>query len=857
MPESSGPPGHRLPDYPYLSRCAVAKLSADAKLQSLIDLVVFPLLRVDMRAWQITLHNYAFESWYGAALTLPMPYEALFAPPLNRDLCRRRPAPNWSGDWWGRLTIRLPAGARHGAQERLAALDARPLNADAGKDAVFLVMRPAEKWLLHLPHLSYLETVLQNFPAFVGFRDAEGKLMVASGNVEEVFQGRADELQGKNIADILPAPVLRTVKRLDAQAVAGRRRVVADIHWLENALGSDDEDRAVWLHTVRDPLFDRAGNYIAMMTTATDVSDRYRIETQLNRRDVLLRATARAAGLLLPAMEDFDGAINEALGLLGAAAQADRVYVWRFSQRGGARAKYYATQVYEWVNAGIEPWQEPEKTQDAVITGRAELWLEMFRKGECINTLVDALPDAERAVMREQGIQSILLAPVICRGKLWGFIGFDDCSRRRVWTRPEENILRTAGALIGSVLDNHQMKQALLESNQRLARSVKAAGKLAGEATRASRSKSDFLANVSHEIRTPMNAIVGLTYLALQREIGPDVRDFLEKIQDAARSLLGLIDDILDFSKIEAGTLELENVRFSLRETLMAVHDELKSRALEKRLRVHLHIDENVPDLLEGDPLRLRQVLGKLIANAVKFTERGSVETSVSVDRLDGSRVRLRFAVRDTGIGISPEARRHIFAAFDQADSSTTRKYGGTGLGLAICMRLAALMRGSIGCNSEPGKGSTFFFTAEFTLPEPAAGSRDSAATDGSGRFVGKRVLLVEDNAINQLIATELLEQAGFTVHVAGTGYEALDALEAEAFDIVLMDIQMPQMDGYTATRKIREDPRFARLPILAMTANAMPRDRERSLAAGMNSHIAKPIQPEELLAELGRWLPN
>ena len=520
------------------------------------------------------------------------------------------------------------------------------------------------------------------------------------------------------------------------------------------------------------------------------------------------------------------------------------------------------------------------------------------------------------------------------------------------------------------------------------------AKEIAEEATKA---KSDFLANMSHEIRTPMNAIIGLSHLALGTALNRKQRDYLSKISASANNLLGIINDILDFSKIEAGKLDMEAVDFNLVEVLDTLANVIGMKSGEKGLELIVDLDPEVPPGLNGDPLRLNQILINLANNAIKFTEQGEITiTAKLVERTDEG-VILRFAVQDTGIGMTPEQQERLFQAFSQADSSTTRKFGGSGLGLSISKRLIDMMGGEVGVESEPGQGSTFWFTARFgigaepkartqrALPEElqdlrvlvvddhptartilarylesfgfvtgevASGAEaleeleqtelpyqlvlidwhmpgmdgieatqrihasnrittqpqiimvsaygraelvEQAEAEGISHFLvkpispsslydavleamghglervsrasdavpaqaslrGARVLLVEDNEINQQVAEELLSQAGIDVTIANDGQQGIALLSAQpdAFDGVLMDIQMPVMDGYTATREIRQDAHFQTLPIIAMTANAMVGDRDKALAVGMNDHVAKPIDVKELFDVLNRWL--
>jgi signal transduction histidine kinase/CheY-like chemotaxis protein len=388
----------------------------------------------------------------------------------------------------------------------------------------------------------------------------------------------------------------------------------------------------------------------------------------------------------------------------------------------------------------------------------------------------------------------------------------------------------------------------------------------------ANRAKSEFLANMSHEVRTPMNGILGMTDLVLDTPLTPEQRQYLRMVKSSADALLTIVNDILDFSKIEAGKLRLDSEPFRLRETLRAALNPLVVRAAAKGLTLTDHVAADVPDALVGDAGRLAQVLLNLVGNAVKFTERGwvTVEVARAADpAVDPGGVRLEVVVRDTGVGIAAEQQVHIFDAFTQADSSTARRYGGTGLGLAICTQLVALMDGRVWVESEPGRGSAFHVSARFAAqPEPVSDPTSMSSAEATVQASPRprrslRVLLAEDNPVNQTLAVRLLEREGHVAIVARNGREALAALEREPFNLVLMDVQMPEMDGFEATREIRArercgalppPPGFPRLPVIAMTAHAMTGDRERCLEAGMDDYLSKPVQPRALVAALLRW---
>jgi len=718
---------------------------------------------------------------------------------------------------------------------------------------------------------------------------------------------------------------------------------------------------------------------IRISGTLQDVTDLKISDELLQRRDRLLAAVNDAANILLATTaSQFDQSVVNVLNILGMATEVDRVYVWKNELMDNELG---CTQVCE-SSPGVEPQQGNELTVSIKYREAIPTWEACLSAGDCVNNIVRLMPQAEQDQLSPQGIISILVAPVMFRNEFWGFIGFDDCQRERIWDKTEAGILKSAGMLIASAIQRQQTERALIQAKD--------------VAEMATKAKSDFLARMSHEIRTPMNAILGMIYLCLQTDLSNKQWDYLTKTQSAAHSLLGVINDILDFSKIEAGKLELEAVPFSLQATVKEIIDVVRVNAEEKGLKLISNIDPCFCDQLVGDPLRLRQILLNLIGNAIKFTKIGEITITVRQNdaqfRENSEKICILFEVKDTGIGLKPEQVNTVFESFSQADGSTTRKYGGTGLGLSIVKSLVELMGGKVYATSVFGLGTTFYFSIIFVKShaEPELSSavllnqrrvllvdddandlevltnmmqayrmdvrsartgakalemlEEATAIEAPFELVlidwrmprmdgvetirnirqsektivpphilmtsaydrqeclrhvqglnvcdvlikpvqpdrfkailktvfredlthktdeeradirGTKILLAEDNKINQLVATELLTILGVDVTIANNGIEAVEAVKKTTFDLILMDIQMPEMDGLTATRMIRklDKPEVNKMPILAMTANATDLDYQKSLEIGMNDHLTKPIDPEKLRIALEKWV--
>ncbi|MEN6665749.1 MAG: response regulator [Phycisphaerae bacterium] len=826
--------------------------------------------------------------------------------------------------------------------------------------------------------------LVEGSPNTVQLFDNEGRYLTVNRPGLATMGCELSDLIGRPYVDVWPPQSRPLVQAAVAEVLAGRRGE------FEAPFRRADGFEIIWQVTLT-PTSQQGQRVSQFVGVCSDITARKRTEELLRHRDRLLAAVSEATAALL-SVTDLSLSVQQSLQTVGRAAGVDRVYVFE-NHDETAGGRHLMSQRYEWASEVVTPEIDNPELQDLPYDTMSPTWYDELASGTPIVGLVQNLPQPLRDLLQSQGIVSILLLPIMVDGGFWGFIGFDDCHCRRRWDDSESTILATLGSAIGGAITRRRAEMALDEARRR-------AEAAAWKESVANAAKSDFLARMSHEIRTPMNGVVGMTDLLARTTLTDQQRRYARIVKSSALSLLTIINDVLDFSKIEAGKLELHSSEFDLRTIVEDTVEMFAQRADQKGLELVSLVEAPVPFKVRGDSDRLRQILVNLIGNAMKFTERGEIVVRARLVRISGGKAQVRFTIRDTGAGISPENIDRLFKTFSQVDSFATRKHSGTGLGLAICKRLAELMGGATGVESEEGKGSTFWFTATLDtcnqlprhtvaalaelsrkpvlvvddnpssrhalcelleswgltaktspggaealealrrhsvsqnpfgivladLQMPGIGGEEllqrivadaaiaptvrvllvpsetsledgnyyraahacvfkpvhqsrlfdeivqavarskglsesptrpeapAAALSAAPRDIS--ILLAEDNEVNQELAAEILRMGGLRCEVVANGRDAVDLLMKKKFDLVLMDCQMPEMDGLEATRAIRSKEsigmvmarRSGRIPIVALTANAVSGERDKCTEAGMDAFISKPFVPDELI---------
>jgi PAS domain S-box-containing protein len=686
-----------------------------------------------------------------------------------------------------------------------------------------------------------LRTLINAMPEVVCFKDGQGRWLEANSFDLDLFQLSEVDYRGKKDSELAAFSPFYRDAFLSCEATDETAWLVGGPSRVEEIIPRPDGS-SLTFDVIKIPMFHQDGQRKGLLVVGRDITERKRAE------EGLLQAKL-AAELAHKEWEGTFDAVPDLIALIDTSHRILRVNRAMAEKVGRSFQDMVGRHCYEIVHGLHHP---PSFCPHAeLLASGKEEHCEVFeeRLGCTFDVTVIPLCDASGNI----------------RGSV--HVMHDITERKRAADalqkayEASEQLVEERTRHLKNV--NEDLNNEIIE-RKRLEKEIRQAKEKAESANKA---KSEFLANMSHEIRTPMNAMLGLTKLALRRELGEEAREFLEGAMEAGSSLVQIVNDILDFSKIEAGRINLEHEAFELRTLLDKIVKTYVPAAQKKGISLDVRVDENAPDWLQGDQGRLRQVLVNLIGNALKFTQEGAVAVSVSPEpegmrpmNASEDQVRLLFAVSDTGIGIPSGKTGIIFDSFTQADSSTTKRFGGTGLGLAISKKLTNMMGGAIWVESVLDKGSTFSFTAAFDRPEEGERVADQVEVQPVLLPTSLRILLVEDDRMNQIFAEAVLTNAGHAVDFANNGLQALKMLETGPYDIILMDISMPEMDGDQAARFIRSSTSGAfdpQIPIVAMTAHALKGDRERFLASGMNGYIAKPVDEEELLLVIAQALAH
>ncbi len=590
-------------------------------------------------------------------------------------------------------------------------------------------------------------------------------------------------------------------------------------------------------HEVTNSFIDDIGGKRHILSIFRDVTKRKEDEFLLKKKDRLLQGISEATKKLIDANE-FELGFNEALEVLGTAAEVDRVYIYKHCEDEVTGERYISMQ-YEWASLTASRQISNNALKKLSYSRFGALnFYENFENGNSLKFIIKNLPDAYKKMFIDSSIKSLILVPIMVDGKYWGFIGFDECQKDRVWTDNEESLLITVASTLGAVIKRNTIRDEIILKNEELDKAL-------NKAEKAARAKSEFLALMSHEIRTPMNGVIGMTGLLLDSNLNEFQKEYVETIRLSGDQLLVIINDILDFSKIESEKLELENQPFDLRDCIEESLDLLASRASEKGLDLAYLIENNTPNTINGDVTRLRQILTNLLSNAIKFTEEGEVFVSVSSELMHDNVYEINFAVKDSGIGIPEDKMDRLFKSFSQVDSSTTRTHGGTGLGLAISKRLTEMMSGKMWLESKVGEGTTFYFT----IQTQAVNSQSKIyLSSGSQNLKGKKVLVVDDNYTNRRILLLQTQNWGMESSLFALPGEALKSLKAnEKYNLAILDYQMPEMNGIELARKIQSLENYKSLPIILLTSIGNKERLDSLKDVNLSAFITKPIKQNQL----------
>ncbi len=583
---------------------------------------------------------------------------------------------------------------------------------------------------------------------------------------------------------------------------------------------------------------------VVRMEIATDITERKLAEIAQLKRDAILKAVSWASERFL-AEGDWRNHLPDLLRLLGQATNVSRVYVFRnsYAPDGSERMNH----LLEWTAPGVpSEIENPGITNVSYEEAGAGRWRTFFLNRQPVAGNVAEAPPEERKALEAQGIISIAAVPIYTEETWWGFMGFDECRSERRWTPAELDALQAAAGILGAALKRHSIEKDLR--------------RLTSRAEESSRAKSEFLANMSHEIRTPLNGVLSMLQLLTCTPLTEEQLEYIQNAETAGKSLLEIINDILDLSKIEAGRMEIEPYNFQLSRMLSSIANIFNQQLQGKHITLNWGIEFGTPEWLLGDAGRIRQILFNLIGNAVKFTKKGSIEVEAFAQPCpeDDESIQLNITVTDTGIGIPKNKLDAIFEPFTQVEGVRTRRFGGTGLGLNIVKRLVELMHGTVSISSTVYKGTSVRF--DVRVKQGIAPAQAGEACIMPAFRVSKQytILLAEDNPINRLAASRFLEKAGHTITCVNDGKMVLEELKTNDYDCVVMDIQMPTMDGMEAVIAIRQGQAGEinrEIPVVALTAHAMRGDREAILRAGFTDYLAKPVDMDALLITIANQM--